>query len=137
MKKIRVSLIKILTVLLISIISISIFAEPYYTVNNLKIEARINSDGSVDVTELAQYNAYDVNGILYNIDYKGYGELKNLNVFYEKDSEFIQTTNNDTKNKGTYTLKDSDDLTEIKLYFPMTEEKRRDGFFLSIPFQRG
>ena len=71
MKKIRVSLIKILTVLLISIISISIFAEPYYTVDNLKIEARINSDGSVDVTELAQYNAYDINGILYNIDYKG------------------------------------------------------------------
>ena len=124
MKKIRVSLIKILTVLLISIISISIFAEPYYTVDNLKIEARINSDGSVDVTELAQYNAYDINGILYNIDYKGYGELKNLNVFYEKGSEFIQATNNDTKNKGTYTLKDSDDLTEIKLYFPMAEEKR-------------
>ena len=64
--------------------SISIFAEPYYTVDNLKIEARINSDGSVDVTELAQYNAYDINGILYNIDYKGYGELKKSQCFLWK-----------------------------------------------------
>lgn len=103
MKKFRVSLIKILVILFINVISISIFAEPYYEVDNLKIEARINSDGSVDVTELAEYNAYDINGILYNIDYKGYGELENLKVFYEKESEFIQAIEN-KKNKGTYTL---------------------------------
>lgn len=103
MKKFRVSLIKILVILFINVISISIFAEPYYEVDNLKIEARINSDRSVDVTELAEYNAYDINGILYNIDYKGYGELENLKVFYEKESEFIQAIEN-KKNKGTYTL---------------------------------
>ncbi len=123
MKKIRISFIKIFTLLLF-IINFSSYSEPYYMVDNLKIEARINSDGSVDVTELALYNAYDINGILYNIDYKGYGKLKNLEVFYEKESDFIPAVKNNTGQKGSYELKDNDDLAEIKLYFPMSEERK-------------
>ena len=115
MKKFESLFKKILVVIFISFISISIYGGPSYNVDNLRIEAYINPDGSVDVNELVQYNAYEINGILYNIDYKGYGDLKNLRVFYEKDSEFIPAINNNSQRRGTYSLKDRDDLREVKL----------------------
>lgn len=115
---------KILVVIFISFISILIYGEPSYNVDNLRIEAYINPDGSVDINELVQYNAYEINGILYNIDYKGYGDLKNLRVFYEKDSEFVPAINNNSQRRGTYSLKDSDDLRKIKLYYPMRNTKK-------------
>ena len=124
MKKFESLFKKILVVIFISFISISIYGEPSYNVDNLRIEAYINPDGSVDINELVQYNAYEINGILYNIDYKGYGDLKNLRVFYEKDSEFIPAINNNSQRKGTYSLKDSDDLRKIKLYYPMRNTKK-------------
>lgn len=124
MKKFKISFKKILVVIFISCISISIYGGPSYNVDNLRIEAYINSDGSVDVNELVQYNAYEINGILYNIDYKGYGDLKNLRVFYEKDSEFVPAINNNSQRRGTYSLKDSDDLRKIKLYYPMRNTKK-------------
>lgn len=124
MKKFKISFKKILVVIFISFISISIYGEPSYNVDNLRIEAYINPDGSVDINELVQYNAYEINGILYNIDYKGYGDLKNLRVFYEKDSEFIPAINNNSQRRGTYSLKDRDDLREVKLYYPMRDTKK-------------
>lgn len=124
MKKFESLFKKILVVIFISFISISIYGEPSYNVDNLRIEAYINPDGSVDINELVQYNAYNINGILYNIDYKGYGDLKNLRVFYEKDSEFVPAINNNSQRKGTYSLKDSDDLRKIKLYYPMRNTRK-------------
>lgn len=124
MKKFESLFKKILVVIFISFISISIYGGPSYNVDNLRIEAYINPDGSVDVNELVQYNAYEINGILYNIDYKGYGDLKNLRVFYEKDSEFIPAINNNSQRRGTYSLKDRDDLREVKLYYPMRDTKK-------------
>ena len=124
MKKFKISFKKILVVIFISFISILIYGEPSYNVDNLRIEAYINPDGSVDINELVQYNAYNINGILYNIDYKGYGDLKNLRVFYEKDSEFVPAINNNSQRRGTYSLKDSDDLRKIKLYYPMRNTKK-------------
>ena len=124
MKKFESLFKKILVVIFISFISISIYGEPSYNVDNLRIEAYINPDGSVDINELVQYNAYNINGILYNIDYKGYGDLKNLRVFYEKDSEFVPAINNNSQRRGTYSLKDSDDLRKIKLYYPMRNTRK-------------
>ena len=124
MKKFESLFKKILVVIFISFISILIYGEPSYNVDNLRIEAYINPDGSVDINELVQYNAYEINGILYNIDYKGYGDLKNLRVFYEKDSEFVPAINNNSQRRGTYSLKDSDDLRKIKLYYPMRNTKK-------------
>lgn len=124
MKKFESLFKKILVVIFISFISISIYGKPSYRIDNLRIEAYINPDGSVDVNELVQYNAYNINGILYNIDYKGYGVLKNLRVFYEKDSEFVPAINNNSQRKGTYSLKDSDDLRKIKLYYPMRNTRK-------------
>lgn len=124
MKKFKISFKKILISIFISFISISIYAGPSYKVDNLRIEAKINKDGSVDISELVQYEAYNINGILYNIDYKGYGNLKNLRVFYERNSEFIPAINNNSQRKGTYSLKDSDDLRKIKLYYPMRNTKK-------------
>ena len=135
MRKVKISLAKIFTLLLFVSVSIISFAEPYYRVTNLDITAQINKDGSVDVTELVEYDAYDINGILYNIDYKGYGNLKNLQVYYEKNSEFIPAKRNGTGQRGTYSLEDNDKLRKIKLYFPMNEEKK--WFLFSYTLSQG
>lgn len=133
MRKVKVSLRKCLALLFLITISLITFAEPYYKVDNLKITAQINNDGSVDVTEFAQYNAYDINGILYNIDYKSYGNLKNLQVYYEQNSEFVPAKKNETRQKGTYSLQNDDGLAEIKLYFPMSEETKWFAFTYTLP----
>lgn len=113
----------------------SAYSEPLYHVNNLKIQAKINSDGSVDVDEFVEYDADNINGIIYNVDYKGYGELKNLEIFYEKENEFIPAVKSNTHNKGTYSVNDSDELAEIKLYYPM--EKENKWFLFSYTLSEG
>ncbi|WP_300356062.1 DUF2207 domain-containing protein [Fusobacterium sp.] len=114
---------KIFILIFSILLSALVYGQPYYSVDNLNIEAKINKDGTVDVSEFAQYKAQGINGIYYDIDYKGYGDLKNLQVFYEKDSEFIPATNNLSHKKGTYTTKDNDGLRQIKLYFPMSGKR--------------
>ena len=124
MKKLKYLDIKFLVLLFFISLSIFSFAKPYYKVNNLKIEAEINKNGTVDISEFVQYKAYDINGILYDIDYKGYGELRNLEVFYEKEREFVPAINDFSRRRGTYIVKDDDELTKVKLYFPMNEEEK-------------
>ena len=62
-----------------------VFSAPSYRVDSLDITAKIQEDGSVVVEEIVLYNASEINGVLYNIDAKGYGKLNSLEVFYEKN----------------------------------------------------
>ena len=133
MYKLKKSAMKILILLILVFTSAISYSEPYYKVNNLKITAQINQDGSVDVTELAEYDAYEINGILYNIDYKGYGNLKNLNVYYEENSDFVLAKNNNTGKKGTYLVNFEDDLANIKLFYPLQEETKWFLFEYTLP----
>lgn len=99
------------------------FAEPSYYINTLKIEAKINSNGSVDVKEYILYDINNINGVLYNIDYKGYGELKDLKVLFEKRGKFYIAKNSNSKKAGSYQLEDIDDLAKIKLFLPLRHRK--------------
>ncbi|WP_291255207.1 DUF2207 domain-containing protein [Fusobacterium sp.] len=125
MGKFKTYLNKLLPILFtFALLSLYTLASPKYSVVNLNIEAKINRDGSVNITELVEYNSYNINGILYNIDYSGYGELKDLQVFYEQNSEFYPAKNSNSHNKGTYTLNNSDELMKIKLYYPMRNQNK-------------
>lgn len=125
MGKFKTYLKKLLPILFtFTLLSLYTLASPKYSVVNLNIEAKINRDGSVNITELVEYNSYNINGILYNIDYSGYGELKDLQVFYEQNSEFYPAKNSNSHNKGTYTVNNSDELMKIKLYYPMRNQNK-------------
>ncbi|MEE0136902.1 DUF2207 family protein, partial [Fusobacterium ulcerans] len=110
-----------------------IFSASSYRIDSLDITAKIQEDGSVVIEEIALYNASEINGVLYNIDAKGYGKLQSLEVFYEKNGEFISAVNDRGTASGMYTVSVSDELYKIKLYSPMRNEKRYFGFRYVLP----
>lgn len=110
-----------------------IFSAPSYRIDSLDITAKIQEDGSVVIEEIALYNASEINGVLYNIDAKGYGKLQSLEVFYEKNGEFVSAVNDRGTASGMYTVSVSDELYKIKLYSPMRNEKRYFGFRYVLP----
>ena len=118
----RLERIVIIFVVFISMVS-SAFSSASYRIDDLRIRAEIKRDGSVLVTEQVLYSADKINGILYNVDAKGYGELKNLNVFYEENGEFIPAVKQRGSQRGNFTVSEDDGLYEIKLYYPLRNER--------------
>lgn len=118
----RLERIVIIFVIFISMVS-SAFSSASYRIDDLRIRAEIKKDGSVLVTEQVLYSADKINGILYNIDAKGYGELKNLNVFYEENGKFIPAVKQRGSRRGNFTVSEDDGLYKIKLYYPLRNER--------------
>ena len=118
----RLEKIVIIFVVFISMVS-SAFSSASYRIDDLRIRAEIKRDGSVLVTEQVLYSADKINGILYNIDAKGYGELKNLNVFYEENGKFIPAVKQRGSQRGNFTVSEDNGLYEIKLYYPLRNER--------------
>lgn len=118
----RLERIVIIFVVFISMVS-SAFSSTSYRIDDLRIIAEIKKDGSVLVTEQVLYSADKINGILYNVDAKGYGELKNLNVFYEENGKFIPAVKQRGNQRGNFTVSEDDGLYKIKLYYPLRNER--------------
>ena len=118
----RLERIVIIFVVFISMVS-SAFSSASYRIDDLRIRAEIKKDGSVLVTEQVLYSADKINGILYNVDAKGYGELKNLNVFYEENGKFIPAVKQRGSQRGNFTVSEDDRLYKIKLYYPLRNER--------------
>ncbi len=118
----RLERIVIIFIVFISVVS-SAFSSVSYRIDDLRIRAEIKRDGSVLVTEQVLYSADKINGILYNIDAKGYGELKNLNVFYEENGKFIPAVKQRGSRRGNFTVSEDDGLYKIKLYYPLRNER--------------
>lgn len=118
----RLERIVIIFVVFISMVS-SAFSSASYRIDDLRIRAEIKKDGSVLVTEQVLYSADKINGILYNVDAKGYGEVKNLNVFYEENGEFIPAVKQRGSQRGNFTVSEDDGLYKIKLYYPLRNER--------------
>lgn len=118
----RLERIVIMFVVFILMIS-SAFSSASYKIDDLRIRAEIKKDGSVLVTEQVLYSADKINGILYNVDAKGYGGLKNLNVFYEENGKFIPAIKQRGSQRGNFTVSEDDGLYKIKLYYPLRNER--------------
>ena len=118
----RLERIVIMFVVFILMIS-SAFSSASYKIDDLRIRAEIKKDGSVLVTEQVLYSADKINGILYNVDAKGYGGLKDLNVFYEENGKFIPAVKQRGSQKGNFTVSEDDGLYKIKLYYPLRNER--------------
>lgn len=102
----------------------TVFGQPAYEIDKLNIVANIERDGSLEVEERVTYDIGRINGILYNIDMLGYGELEDLKIFYEEGGEFISAKYSSVGRDGDYTLDIDDGVYKIKLYVPGEREKK-------------
>ncbi len=100
------------------------FGGTSYRVENLDIVANIQRDGSLEVEERVTYDIGKINGILYNIDFLGYGKIADLQVFYEADGEFKKGINSSSTTEGSFSVTNDDGVYKIKLYAPGYKEKR-------------
>ena len=122
----------ILRIFLFFIISIISFSASF-SISDLDVEAKLQKDGSMIVSEAVTYDIDEINGIYFDIDAKGYGGITSLQVFedeghYENnvisyrevDPVNYEVTENDgvyriklySRNNNTRTLQQIDDLKE-------------------------
>ena len=118
----------ILRIFLFFLISIVSFAANY-RIEKLDIEANLQKDGSMVVSEAVTYDIDEINGVYFDIDAKGFGELEDLQVFEDdpKTSSFKEV---DTSN---YEVSVSDELYRIKLYSKNQNNIRTFKFVYKLP----
>ncbi|WP_315325246.1 DUF2207 family protein [Fusobacterium pseudoperiodonticum] len=118
----------ILRIFLFFLISIVSFAANY-RIEKLDIEANLQKDGSMAVSEAVTYDIDEINGVYFDIDAKGFGELEDLQVFEDEPntSSFKEV---DTSN---YEVSVSDELYRIKLYSKNQNNIRTFKFVYKLP----
>ena len=119
---------KILRIFLFFLISIVSFAANY-RIEKLDIEANLQKDGSMVVSEAVTYDIDEINGVYFNIDAKGFGELEDLQVF-EDDPNTSSFKEVDASN---YEVSASDELYRIKLYSKNQNNIRTFKFVYKLP----
>ena len=70
----------ILRIFLFFIISIISFSASF-RISDLNVEAKLQKDGSMLVSEAVTYSIDEINGVYFDIDAKGYGGINSLQVF--------------------------------------------------------
>lgn len=97
-----------------------------YDIEDLDIVADIQTDGSINIQERILYDIDDVDEIFYNIDALGYGNLKNLEIYYEDkiDDNFKKAIPSTYLERGNYTVAEKNGLHKIKLYAPARNEQK-------------
>ena len=118
----------ILRIFLFFLISIVSFAASF-RIEKLDIEANLQKDGSMVVSEAVTYDIDEINGVYFDIDAKGFGELEYIQVF-EDDStggfkEVVDSSN--------YEVSVSDELYRIKLYSKNHNNRRTFKFVYKLP----
>ena len=118
----------ILRIFLFFLISIVSFAASF-RIEKLDIEANLQKDGSMVVSEAVTYDIDEINGVYFDIDAKGFGELEDLQVF-EDDPNTSSFKEVDTSN---YEVSVSDELYRIKLYSKNHNNRRTFKFVYKLP----
>ena len=117
----------ILRIFLFFLISIVSFAANY-RIEKLDIEANLQKDGSMVVSEAVTYDIDEINGVYFDIDAKGFGELEYIQVFEDDSTGGFKEV--DTSN---YEVSVSDELYRIKLYSKNQNNIRTFKFVYKLP----
>lgn len=115
---------KIINIVIFLLLNIIVFSAPSYNIDNLKIDAIINIDGTMDIKEAITYDISQINGIYYNIDVRDVGDIYNLDVGFSENGKILKAIHKNSQSKGYYTTNFEDDILKIKLYCPTYSEKR-------------
>ena len=78
----------ILRIFLFFIISIISFSASF-SISDLDVEAKLQKDGSMLVSEDITYDIDEINGIYFDIDAKGYGDITYLFLFTFNDYRMV------------------------------------------------
>ena len=117
----------ILRIFLFFLISIVSFAASF-RIEKLDIEANLQKDGSMVVSEAVTYDIDEINGVYFDIDAKGFGELEYIQVF-EDDQNTGGFKEVDTSN---YEVSVNDELYRIKLYSKNYNNRRTFKFVYKL-----
>ena len=124
----------ILRIFLFFLISIVSFAANY-RIEKLDIEANLQKDGSMVVSEAVTYDIDEINGVYFDIDAKGYGGITSLQVF-EDNGNGVSDNNEilfNEVNPSNYEVTENDGVYRIKLYSKNYNNVRRFKFVYTLP----
>ena len=117
----------ILRIFLFFLISIVSFAANY-RIEKLDIEANLQKDGSMVVSEAVTYDIDEINGVYFDIDAKGFGELQYIQVFEDDSTGGFKEVDS-----SNYEVSVSDNLYRIKLYSKNHNNRRTFKFVYKLP----
>ena len=117
----------ILRIFLFFLISIVTFAASF-RIEKLDIEANLQKDGSMVVSEAVTYDIDEINGVYFDIDAKGFGELQYIQVFEDDSTGGFKEVDS-----SNYEVSVSDELYRIKLYSKNHNNRRTFKFVYKLP----
>ena len=117
----------ILRIFLFFLISIVSFAASF-RIEKLDIEANLQKDGSMVVSEAITYDIDEINGVYFDIDAKGFGELQYIQVFEDDSTGGFKEVDS-----SNYEVSVSDELYRIKLYSKNHNNRRTFKFVYKLP----
>ena len=116
----------ILRIFLFFLISIVSFAASF-RIEKLDIEANLQKDGSMVVSEAVTYDIDEINGVYFDIDAKGFGELQYIQVFEDDSTGGFKEVDS-----SNYEVSVSDELYRIKLYSKNYNNRRTFKFVYKL-----
>ena len=116
----------ILRIFLFFLISIVSFAASF-RIEKLDIEANLQKDGSMVVSEAVTYDIDEINGVYFDIDAKGFGELEYIQVFEDDSTGGFKEVD-----ASNYEVSVSDELYRIKLYSKNYNNRRTFKFVYKL-----
>ena len=104
-----------------------------YQISNLSIIGVLKKDGSMEVHENIIYEIDEINGILFDIDAKGYGGITSLKVYEDIGQEEDGKYKYKEVDSSRYEIKEDDGLYKIKLYSRNVNNERAFAFVYNLP----
>ncbi len=103
-----------------------------FTIPGLYIEGVLKKDGSMTVAEILTYDIEEINGVLFDIDAKGYGKISSIEV-YEDDGVKEGEYKYKKVDSSNYEITVDDELYKIKLYSKNRNNIRKFAFVYTLP----
>ena len=99
-----------------------------FRIEKLDIEANLQKDGSMVVSEAVTYDIDEINGVYFDIDAKGFGELQYIQVFEDDSTGGFKEVDS-----SNYEVSVNDELYRIKLYSKNHNNRRTFKFVYKLP----
>ena len=122
----------ILIVFLFFIVSIVGFSASF-NISDLNVEAKLQKDGSMLVSEAVTYDIDEINGVYFDIDAKGYGGITSLQVFEDEGHYEDNVISYREVDPINYEVTESDGVYRIKLYSRNYNNVRTFKFVYTLP----
>ena len=122
----------ILIVFLFFIVSIVGFSASF-NISDLNVEAKLQKDGSMLVSEAVTYDIDEINGVYFDIDAKGYGGITSLQVFEDEGHYEDNVISYREVDPVNYEVTENDGVYRIKLYSRNNNNTRTFKFVYTLP----